>query len=298
MPNIAVFGGTGYLASIIKNQNNIKKNKFVFFSRKQKSKNYINYNSLQKSSTNFKKFDFIVNLLGPSQNQLKKNEELIKKKNKIIYDICDLCLKNNIKLIHISSMHVYESYGKKFISINSKINHKKLYSRSHYDSEKIIQRKFKKKKKNFYKILRIGNVFGFRKYENLKEINNNIVNKFCLSAIKNKKILIETGYIQRTFVPSQIFVQVINKEIKNKVIGKKIVNIFYKNLRLKDLAEIIKKRIKLNMNFEIDIKIKNFKDQNIFLINSKNKTKSKVLNNKFYNEIDQILKNIKIRLKN
>jgi hypothetical protein len=76
------------------------------------------------------------------------------------------------------------------------------------------------------------------------------------------------------------------------------VNIFYKNLRLKDLAEIIKKRIKLNMNFEIDIKIKNFKDQNIFLINSKNKTKSKVLNNKFYNEIDQILKNIKIRLKN
>jgi hypothetical protein len=52
------------------------------------------------------------------------------------------------------------------------------------------------------------------------------------------------------------------------------------------------------MNFEIDIKIKNFKDQNIFLINSKNKTKSKVLNNKFYNEIDQILKNIKIRLKN
>ena len=83
MPNIAVFGGTGYLASIIKNQNNIKKNKFVFFSRKQKSKNYINYNSLQKSSTNFKKFDFIVNLLGPSQNQLKKNEELIKKKIKL-----------------------------------------------------------------------------------------------------------------------------------------------------------------------------------------------------------------------
>jgi len=26
MPKIAVFGGTGYLASLIKNQNNVKKN--------------------------------------------------------------------------------------------------------------------------------------------------------------------------------------------------------------------------------------------------------------------------------
>ena len=32
MPRIAVFGGTGYLASLIKNQNNDKKNKYIFFS--------------------------------------------------------------------------------------------------------------------------------------------------------------------------------------------------------------------------------------------------------------------------
>jgi hypothetical protein len=31
MPKIAVIGGTGYLASIIKNQNIIKKNKYIFF---------------------------------------------------------------------------------------------------------------------------------------------------------------------------------------------------------------------------------------------------------------------------
>ena len=34
MPRIAVLGGTGYLASLIKNQNNIKKNNYIFFSRK------------------------------------------------------------------------------------------------------------------------------------------------------------------------------------------------------------------------------------------------------------------------
>jgi hypothetical protein len=31
MPKIAVFGGTGYLASLIKNQNNEKKNNYFFF---------------------------------------------------------------------------------------------------------------------------------------------------------------------------------------------------------------------------------------------------------------------------
>ena len=49
MPRIAVFGGTGYLASLIKNQNNIKKNKYIFFSRKKTSKNYINHSSLKKN---------------------------------------------------------------------------------------------------------------------------------------------------------------------------------------------------------------------------------------------------------
>ena len=40
MTKIAVFGGTGYLASLIKNQNNLKKNRYIFFSRKKSSKNF------------------------------------------------------------------------------------------------------------------------------------------------------------------------------------------------------------------------------------------------------------------
>lgn len=36
MPKIAVLGGTGYLASLLKNQNNKRKNKYIFFSRKKK----------------------------------------------------------------------------------------------------------------------------------------------------------------------------------------------------------------------------------------------------------------------
>ena len=80
MLKIAVFGGTGYLASIIKNQNTFKKNKFFFFSRKKNSKYYFNYNFFKKNSTTLQNFDFIVHLIGPNQSQLLNNKNLIKKK--------------------------------------------------------------------------------------------------------------------------------------------------------------------------------------------------------------------------
>ena len=83
MTRIAVFGGTGYLASLIKNQNDVKENKYIFFTRKKIVKNYINYFSLKKKSNTLKNFDFVIHLAGPNQNQLNKNENLIKKKIKL-----------------------------------------------------------------------------------------------------------------------------------------------------------------------------------------------------------------------
>ena len=102
MPKIAVFGGTSYLASLIKNLNNIRNNEYVFFSRKKTDKNYINYLSKNKNLNIFKNFDFAIHLVGPNQNQLKRNINLIKKKNLITSQICNLCLENNIKLIYLS----------------------------------------------------------------------------------------------------------------------------------------------------------------------------------------------------
>ena len=40
MPKIAVLGGNGYLASIIKNQNNIKKNEYTFFFKRKKFRKF------------------------------------------------------------------------------------------------------------------------------------------------------------------------------------------------------------------------------------------------------------------
>ena len=292
MPRIAVFGGSGYLASLIKNQNNIKKNKYTFFSRKKGIKNYINFLSLKKNLDILKNFDFIIHLAGPNQGQLKRNKRLIEKKNEITSMICDVCLAHNIKLIYISSMQVYKDYGKKNLSINSKINLKNPYSKSHYDSEKIILVKFLNYKKMFT-ILRMGNVFGFTKCNNSKDIDSNLIHSLCDIALKKKKILINNGSIRRTFIPSQIFVKVINSIIKKNFFENLIINISYKNLNLKDIAHIIQKRFELAFNLNMDIIIKKFSFNKNFSIYSNQNFRFNPLNKKIYNEIDQILKLIK-----
>lgn len=291
MPRIAVFGGTGYLASLIKNQNNVKKNEYIFFSRKKNSLNHINYSLLKKNFDDFKNFDFVLHLAGPNHDQIKKNKNLIEKKNQTTSIICDLCIFHNIKLIYVSSMQIYKNYGKINLSINSKINLKNFYSKSHFESEKIIKSKFSNYK-GMFTILRIGNIFGFKKFEKLSKIKNNLIHDLSILALKKKRIVVNNGSIQRTFIPSQIFVDVINSIIKKKFIKNSILNIIYKNFRLKSIAQIIQKRCKLAINLKVDVEIKKFNKKNIFKIYS-NKNFKSVSNNKiFLFEIDQILKNL------
>lgn len=291
MPKIAVFGGTGYLASIIKSQNNCNKNKFIFFSRKKNIENYIDYSSIKKKINSFKKFDIIIHLIGPNQSRLKKNKLLIQKKNKITTDICDLCLLNNIKLIYISSMQVYNDYGKKSIVKNSKINLKNPYAKSHYDTENIIKKRFLNHK-NMFSILRMGNVFGFKKYENLTEINNNIINSLCISAIRRKKIYVKNGFIQRSFIPSKIFINVINQTINKKIFENSIINICYKNLTLEEIAKMIQLRFKLIFNLKIDLLIEKIRKKKKIKTSSNRYFKLNPKKTKIYFEIDQIFKNL------
>ena len=292
MLRIAIFGGTGYLASLIKNQDDFKKNRYTFFSRKKNAKNYINNLTLKKNLDILKKFDLIIHLAGPNHNQLKKNKNLIKKKNQLTTEICDLCLNHNIRLIYISSMQIYENYGKNNLSINSKINLRNPCSQSHHQSEKIIIKKFFNHKKMFT-ILRMGNVFGLKEYINLKETNNNLIHSLCVMALKKKKILIDNGSIQRTYIPSQIFIKVINYIIKNKYFKNSVINISYKNLNLKEVAQIIQKRSKLLFNLNVDIIIKKFSYKKKFSIYPNQNFKFNPINSKIYQEIDQILKFIK-----
>ena len=196
----------------------------------------------------------------------------------------------------MSSLQVYKNYGKKNITINSKKNLSNLYAKSHYESEKIINRKFINNK-NMFLIVRLGNVFGFKKPEDLSKIKNNLVHSLCFSAYKEKKILIKNGSIQRAFIPSHIFIHSLNTIIRKKYFKNSIINIVYKNLSLKNLAKIIKKRIKVIFQFNVEIMIeKNYHIKKYEIYRNKNFYFNP--NNKIIDaEIDQILKKIK-KIKN
>ena len=140
-----------------------------------------------------------------------------------------------------------------------------------------------------FTILRMGNVFGFKKYKNFREIKDNLIHYLCYSAVERKKIFIQKGNVQKTFIPSHIFVKTINLIIKKKLFGNSVVNISYKNLYLKEIADIIQKRIKLLLNVYINIKIKFSRYKKKFLINQNCNLKFKPLNKIIYKEIDQIL---------
>ena len=290
-PRIAVFGGSGYLASLLKNQKNYKEFKFTFYSRKKTEKNYINYLSLKKKSKIFNKFDYIIHLAGPNQSKLKNNKKLIKTKNKLTSSICDICLDHNIKLIYLSSLQIYKNYGKNNINNNSKINLENSYAKLHYDSEKIILKKFLNHKKKFI-ILRMGNVFGFNAYNNLKQIKDNLIHSLCISAKFKNKILIKNGSLQRTFIPSQIFVQLINFIIKKKLFNNSIENISYKNLNLKEVAKIIQKRFEKISKLSVFVKVEKFNKKKNFKISFSRNFKLNSNIKKIYFEIDQVFKYI------
>ena len=292
MPRIAIFGGTGYLASLIRNQNKISKNAYTFFSSNKNNKNYINFDNYKKNLNLLKNYDYIIHLAGPNHIQLKKNKKLIEIKNKITSRISDLCLANNIKLIYLSSMQVYEDYGIGNISYNSNINLKNSYSKLHHSSEKIIITKFLNHKKMFT-ILRMGNVFGFKKCNHIRDIESNLIHSLCLNAFKKKSIIISNGSIQRTFIPSQIFVNIINLIIKKNLFNNSIENISYKNSNLKEIAKIIQKRVYLLFKFNVKIKIENFKYKKKFKISTNKFFKFNLTNKKVYVEIDQIFKYFK-----
>ena len=70
---------------------------------------------------------------------------------------------------------------------------------------KIIFKKFLNHKKKFI-ILRMGNVFGFNAYNNLKQIKDNLIHSLCISAKFKNKILIKMVlFREHLFHPKYLF---------------------------------------------------------------------------------------------
>ena len=116
----------------------------------------------------------------------------------------------------------------------------------------------------------------------------------CNTGLKKKKIIIKNGSVQRNFIPSQIFIKVINLIIQKDLFRNSVENIFYKNLNLKDIGLIIFfDRIKFLFKLDVDIKIEKYIYQKQFKSISNKNFKFNFNMRKIYSEIDDILKFLK-----
>lgn len=282
---IAVTGGSGYLSSII-NQNYKKKKIFSFFSRK----NNINYFSKKNLEKKLRKHNIIIHLVGASKTDiLRLKEKSLEIKKTITSNLCNLCIKYNMQLIYISSLHVYKNFEKKpFIEPNSSQDYSSIYSKAHLEAERIIINKLNKYKNKFI-IIRVGNVFGFNKFLKIKELKKNLINGFCYDAVFKGKIQLQNGNIVRSFVPSKIFFQNILKIIKLNKIKNNIVNLSYKTYSLVEVCNMIVQRCQKYFHLNVNlIKKKEKKGKKVSVLNNINyyPVKKKT----FLKELDKIIK--------
>ena len=89
---------------------------------------------------------------------------------------------------------------------------------------------------------------------------------------------------------SKVLSNIISSE---NIFENSILNIFYKNFSLKEVAKVIKRRFKILFNLNIDIEIEKLTNKKKFLISKDPNVKLTPTDEKIYFEIDQILMNLK-----
>ena len=178
-------------------------------------------------------------------------------KNIILY-----CKKNKSNLIHISSTSIYDGKEKN-ITENSKINPKNPYSKVKYIEEKILTSQNIK-----YITLRFGTISGISAGMNFFTA----VNKFCFNAVMKIQIPIWGNALdlKRPYLSLSDAFKVIDFIIKKNFFPKTVFNIFSENKTLKEIVDLIGKKIK-----KINLKKVNSKiQQNQSFITKKDKFES------------------------
>tara|TARA_Y100000591_G_C21806193_1_gene685050 strand:- start:145 stop:1071 length:927 start_codon:yes stop_codon:yes gene_type:complete len=231
---------------------------FNFKSRNMKSKFILKDLRDKKSLKKIdKKINVVIHLASiTNAEESFKNKKLIFNNNyEIFKNIVSFCIKNNAKLIHLSSTSVYGGSSK---IVDETV--KNLEPRSPYAEEKLMEEKFlKRNNKLKFITLRLGTICGISKGMRF----HTAVNKFCLKTILGEEIPVWNNalnqlrpYLSLTDAIIAI-IYIINKDLFDN----QIYNVLTGNYTVKQILDVIKKN-----GFKIKIK----------------KTKSPVLNQAFY----------------
>ena len=291
---ILITGATGFLGyEIFKS---LSKNYNVVPTSRTKKKNFIYLDYSQKKIKNqiLKDVDTIIHLASLDRDEVKKNYQKAKEINfDFTKELIELSILNGVKnFIYVSSINVYGENFSNNVKENIKPKPKDRYSRLKLMCEKLLKQKSNKQK---IVILRLSNIFGVP-HIITKGYHKLFIPSICLSALKNKKIFLNTNGDQyRDFLELNLFIKILNKLLKriNKMNNFTIFNISsYNSLKIIEIAKKVVFIFKNKFNQKVKIikgkkiyekkysinnnKIKNF--LNLKINNNYNKTLFNMIN--------------------
>ena len=252
---------------------NLKSNRFdsLFNSKKKNNLNFFikdlnNINCLNQ----FKDIDLIIHCasMTNAEKSFGKEKEMYNNNINCMKTVIKYCIKNNTKLVHLSSTSVY---GKQVKLVDETCEKKFLKPQSPYAKIKIIEENLLKKNKNKlnYNTYRFGTISGVSKGIRF----HTAVNKFCLNAALNENIHVyKTATHQfRPYLSVLDSFEAFKFTIENNFFHNDIFNVLTGNYTVNQILNKIKKfkkNISINyvnapimnqLSYHVDdSKIKNF----------------------------------------
>ena len=278
--NLLITGGLGHIGTyFLSRSHELKKIKNIYVLDKIEERILILVNLKLKRKINFinidlseeiikfkdkKKFDIAIHLSSTTNA-----EASVKHKNKVFKNnlgcfknVLSFCVKNKIKLIHLSSTSVY---GSQDLYVDEDCE--ELLPQSPYAEVKIIEEKIlKKTNKNFkFVTLRLGTIVG----PSCGMRFHTAVNKFCMQSYLNQPLDVwKTAYNQfRPYLSIRDSFKSFSFFIENNIFDREVYNVVSENLTVKNIVNRIKKF---------------------------NKTKIKLVNSKIMNQLSYKVNNVKV----
>ena len=225
---------------------NIKSNRFFFLfnlNKKNNLKFYLRDVDKKNSLNDFKKIDYVIHCasMTNAEKSFGKKNEMYENNLKCLDNIIQFCIKNNSKLIHLSSTSVY---GKQADIVDETCEDKYLKPQSPYADIKLIEERKLKKYTNKikYNTFRFGTITGVSKGIRF----HTAVNKFCLNASIGEDITVyKTALNQyRPYLSLRDAFKVFKFSIENDFFKNDIFNALSGNYTVKQIINKIKKNKK------------------------------------------------------
>ena len=225
---------------------NIKSNRFCSLfnlNKKNNLKFYLRDVDKKNSLNDFKKINYVIHCasMTNAEKSFGKKNEMYENNLKCLDNIIQFCIKNNSKLIHLSSTSVY---GKQADIVDETCEDKYLKPQSPYADIKLIEERKLKKYTNKikYNTFRFGTITGVSKGIRF----HTAVNKFCLNASIGEDITVyKTALNQyRPYLSLRDAFKVFKFSIENDFFKNDIFNALSGNYTVKQIINKIKKNKK------------------------------------------------------